>query len=108
MSGEGILPVQDPTREARSRIRRGTVVCPVCDSAATIHGSERVTPLVKTLWCRCTNLMCGMTWRMQLAFEYVVSPSAIARPDLELPPAPVELHRHTGEVGLQSQTGPPN
>ena len=92
MSGEGVIPAQ-PRRGVGNRFRRGTIICPVCNADGRIMGSDHVTPTVKTIWCACTNITCGMTWRMQLAFEYVISPSAIERPDLELPQAPPELQR---------------
>ena len=97
MSGEGVIASQPPVEHRRgvgNRLRRGTVICPVCNADARISGSEHVTALVKTLWCACTNITCGMTWRMQLSFEYVISPSAIEREDIELPQAPADLVRH--------------
>lgn len=95
MSGEGILPSRrNEARHGRAKIKRGTVICPVCEADATIHGSDRVTPLVKTMWCRCTNIDCSMSWRMQLAFEYVISPSGIDH-TLDLPQAPADLQRRT-------------
>ncbi|OJW73043.1 MAG: hypothetical protein BGO57_13280 [Sphingomonadales bacterium 63-6] len=93
MSGEGILPSRRAElRHGRSKIKRGTVICPVCNADATIHGSERVTPLVKTMWCRCSNIDCSMSWRMQLSFEYVISASGIDH-RLDLPLAPADLQR---------------
>jgi hypothetical protein len=103
MSGEGLISSQADweSKEGRRRIPRGTVVCPVCEYEGRIHGGEHVTPLVKTLWCRCTNLLCGMTWRMQLAFVSVVSPSAIDRPGLDLPGSAPLVGR------IEPATGPP-
>ncbi|WP_336979865.1 ogr/Delta-like zinc finger family protein [Altererythrobacter fulvus] len=93
MSGEGVLPSRHAEgRHGRAKIKRGTVICPVCNADATIHGSERVTPLVKTMWCRCSNIDCAMSWRMQLSFEYVISPSGITHA-LDLPLAPADLQR---------------
>ena len=92
MSGEGLLPDRIDTGHGRKRIPRGTVICPVCDHNAQIHGGEHVTKLVKTLWCRCTNLACNMSWRMQLSFEFVISPSGYEH-NLDLPISPQTLQR---------------
>jgi hypothetical protein len=103
MSGEGLISSRSgwESVDGVRRMRRGTVICPVCDYDAQIHGSERVTPLVTTLWCRCTNLLCGMTWRMQIAFEHVISPSGMAHPHLALPGAPAT------PASSADTTGPP-
>ena len=88
MSGEGLVR----SRPSTVRFRQGMNVCPACETTARITGSERVSPLVKTLFCACQNVECGMTWRMQLVFEYVISPSAIAH-ELDLPRSPQRFTR---------------
>ncbi len=96
MAGGDALPAK---QTGHRRFRRGTIICPVCNAGGAIHGSEHVTELVKTLWVHCTNTTCGMTWRMQLSFEFVVSPSAIERPGLSLPQPPPEFRRQIYPAG---------
>lgn len=98
MSGEGVIS-SNPGKRHNTRFRRGMVICPVCYADGRIEGSEHVSDLVKTLWIACSNVTCGQTWRMQLAFEYVISPSAIARADLALPQAPADFKRTTYPSG---------
>lgn len=90
MSGEGAI---DGRRRITTRMRRGTITCPVCNDVAMIRDSDQETPLVKALWCICQNETCGLTWKAQISFVYVLSPSAIERPDLDLPPPPPGLQR---------------
>ncbi|MXO64876.1 ogr/Delta-like zinc finger family protein [Altericroceibacterium endophyticum] len=97
MAGEGALSSRPAGHH--TRLRRGSVICPVCHANGRIEGSEHVTDLVKTLWVHCSNTSCGMTWRMHLSFEFVISPSAIHRPDLNLPGAPSDYPRQTYAPG---------
>lgn len=73
--------------------KRTQIVCPVCNANAIIRTSLTVTPLAKDIYCRCTNDHCGMTWKAQMSFVYVLSPSGIDREDLDLPMAPPEIVR---------------
>lgn len=102
MSGEGIIPSRPkPSGEVvlRKRLPRSTFVCPVCGSEGGIRRHEKVTPLVSTLWVHCLNTDCGMTWRSAIEFVHVISPSAIVRPDIDLPQAPADFPRQTYAQG---------
>lgn len=86
MSGEGVISARRKLHN--TRLKRGSIICPKCNASAGIHGGDHVTPLVKEIYCRCTNVTCGLTWKAQIAFVHVISPSAIAGgPDLPPPPA---------------------
>lgn len=76
-----------------TRFQRGTCICPVCHADGLIRGGERETELVRTLWVHCSNVTCGMTWRVQLSFVHVISPSGIPGGGANLPQAPAHLKR---------------
>ena len=95
-------------RQRGTRFRRGTIVCPVCNANGRISGGEHESELVKTLYVSCSNTDCGMTWRMQLSFQYVVSPSGIAGGDDHLPQAPHDLKRTTFPSGPPPPPTDPN
>ncbi|KPL68071.1 hypothetical protein SZ64_08035 [Erythrobacter sp. SG61-1L] len=99
MSGEGAGFI--PTRGTK-RMRRGTISCPVCSCGGVIHGNDPITPMVKALWVHCENTACGMTWRMDLTFVHVISPSGIAHA-LDLPMAPATMLR----AGLPAEPAEP-
>lgn len=82
-----------------TRMRRGTITCPVCNHDAGIRDSDQETELVKNLWCICLNATCGHTFKMQLSFVYTISPSAIQVPGLNLPQAPAHFVRHIYPAG---------
>ena len=82
-----------------TRMRRGTITCPVCNHDAGIRDSDQETELVKNLWCICLNVDCGHTFKMQLSFVYTISRSSIEVPGLELPQAPPEFVRHIYPAG---------
>lgn len=107
MSGTGTAPAR-PEKQVHTRFRRGTVICPMCQANGRIEGTEHVTPLVKTLWVACTNVTCGMTWRMQLSFEFVVSPSAIEDPAIDLPLAPTDFRRKIYPPGPPGSAAAPD
>lgn len=71
-----------------TRMRKGFVHCPHCNSPATIRTSEAITPTVKDLYLICLNPDCGHTWKAQLSGVYTLSPSAIPNPEISLPMAP--------------------
>jgi hypothetical protein len=89
-----------------TRMRRGTIICPVCNHDAGIRDSEQETELVKSLNCHCLNVTCGHTFKMQLSFVYTISPSAIDRPDLNLPQAPAHFLRHIYPAGPPGARSP--
>lgn len=82
------------------RIRRGSIICPVCAHDAGIHGTDRVTPRSTTLWCHCTNTDCGLTWRAVVEFVHVCSPSGIDH-DLDLPGPPDGYQRTVAPPPLE-------
>lgn len=105
MSGEGALTNRNTVT---TRMRRGTITCPVCNHDAGIRDSDQETELVKSLWIMCLNVDCGLTWKAQISFTYVISPSAIERPDLHLPPPPPGYVRRTFPSGPPVALPDPN
>lgn len=105
MSGEGVISNRNTVT---TRMRRGTIICPVCNHDAGIRDSDQETELVKNLWCICLNVGCGHTFKMQLSFTYTISPSSIARPDLVLPQAPAEFIRRIYPAGPPPPVPDPN
>lgn len=91
-----------------TRLRRSTLVCPVCNSDARIRDSEQVSPLVKDIWVMCNNADCGLTWKAQIAFVYVLSPSAIDHDHMDLPQPPANLARKTFPCGPPRQPPDPD
>lgn len=106
MSGEGVIPVRNVVMT--KRVRRGTIICPVCRDDAAIRHSEQITDLVKHFLIHCQNTGCGHTWKAQMSFVYTISPSAIERPDLVLPQAPAEYVRHIYPSGPPAPVPDPN
>jgi hypothetical protein len=99
MSGEGVIQGRN---YGTTRMRRGTMTCPICNHDAIIRDSEQVTNLTKTLWCMCLNVDCAMTWKSQIGFIYVISPSGIEGHGMELPMAPPEYLRRVLPPGKPS------
>jgi hypothetical protein len=91
-----------------TRMRRGTITCPVCNDVAGIRDSDQETALVKALWCACTNVDCGLTFKAQISFVYMLSPSAIERPDLNLPGPPPGYARRVYAAGPPGLPPDPN
>lgn len=95
MSGEGVLPNRNTLS---TRLRRGTITCPVCNHVAAIRDSHQETETVRSLWVACLNVDCGMTWKGQISLTYVLSPSAIEH-KLDLPPPPPGYVRQIVPIG---------
>lgn len=105
MSGEGVIPNRVSITR---RFKRGTICCPQCNSDALIRDSDQETELTKALWIMCGNVDCGMTWKAQISFVYVLSPSAIPRADLVLPKAPEGYQRRVYAAGPATAGPDPN
>lgn len=105
MSGEGVIQNRN---SVTTRMRRGTIICPVCNHDAGIRDSDQETELVKSLWIMCLNVDCGLTWKAQISFVYTISPSAIERPDLVLPPPPPGYVRRIFPSGPPAAAPDPN
>ena len=69
--------------------------CPVCNGAARVRGSMRVTPTITDYWVQCMNVDCGLTWKSQMQIVYSLSPSAIENADVSIPEAPQGIARKT-------------
>lgn len=104
MSGEGALHHRHGLTMTK-RLRRGFVTCPVCHADAAIYNSDPVTDMVKDIYVACSNVTCGLTWKMQLAFVYQLSPSGIDH-ELDLPKAPPEFVRHIYPAGPPGSAAP--
>lgn len=105
MSGEGLLSNRNTVT---TRMRRGTITCPICNHDAGIRDSDQETELVKSLWIMCLNVDCGLTWKAQISFVYVISPSAIERDDVILPPPPPGYVRRIFPAGPPTPRPDPN
>jgi hypothetical protein len=66
------LPAKKPSA------KRPVVHCPVCNERAHCRTSEEVTPTMRLLYYRCSNLMCSMSWRATLELLNIISPSGIS------------------------------
>ena len=104
MSGEGVIPNRNLVT---TRMRRGTIVCPICNHDGGIRDSDKETELVTSLWIMCLNVDCGMTWKAQISFVYTLSPSAIDS-DLVLPQAPAGYARRIYPAGPPAAPPDPN
>ena len=63
-------------------------ICPICNDRARVRDGDDVTPLVREYYFQCLNVDCGATWKSQMAILYLLSPSAIHNPDVNIPSAP--------------------
>lgn len=54
------------------------VACPACGMRANVRSSDEISPTYRRLYMACSNFHCGMTFVCSLAFEHVLSPSAIS------------------------------
>lgn len=77
------------------RQRHSMIPCPHCHAPTLVRSSELVTPTSKDLYCLCLNPDCGATWKAQLSIVYMLSPSAMPRPGIDIPMAPASLTRKT-------------
>ncbi|MCH1994275.1 ogr/Delta-like zinc finger family protein [Achromobacter xylosoxidans] len=62
--------------------------CPHCDTWATVRHSVELSPTVRALYFQCRALFCGHTWKSHLEMVCTVTPSAVARPSINLPISP--------------------
>jgi len=69
--------------------------CPICHDRARIRHSIRVTPTVIDYYVQCMNVDCGATWKAQMNIVYMLSPSAIDNPEIDIPMAPENVPRKT-------------
>ncbi|HEY9092054.1 ogr/Delta-like zinc finger family protein [Parasphingorhabdus sp.] len=70
-------------------------ICPICHDRARVRSSTMVTPTVRDLHIQCMNVDCGATWKSQMQVVYLLSPSAIENPDIDIPMAPAGVPRKT-------------
>lgn len=62
------------------------VVCPHCESVATIQSTRRISTLTKEYHCRCAgNIECGHTFVCRMEIAYTVRPSGTPNPRIQLP-----------------------
>lgn len=59
--------------------------CPHCQSSIRVRNSVAQHPLLRAMYLQCTNLACGATFRGQMEFTHVLSPSACPNPAVDLP-----------------------
>lgn len=57
--------------------RAPAVNCPACNAKASSRSSQEISPTLRQLYYRCTNIECGMTWVASLVFEHALSPSGV-------------------------------
>lgn len=79
---------------------RAFVLCPHCQAAAIIRGSERVTLTIKNLRLKCSNEDCGFSWLAQISPVHAICPSQIENPEVHIPPCPPQYQRkHYRDAG---------
>jgi hypothetical protein len=62
--------------------------CPHCRAPSAVRSSEELSPLLRLLYFRCRNDMCGHVFIAHLEAVRTVSPSAIPNPEIQLPLSP--------------------
>ncbi|WP_157368956.1 ogr/Delta-like zinc finger family protein [Algicola sagamiensis] len=55
---------------------RARIHCNECDSKATVTSTNKISKLVTHLYCQCTNVYCGHTFRLSQSFDHTISPPA--------------------------------
>jgi hypothetical protein len=63
------------------------IVCPHCQSKATIRSSLKKHDLLKVLYLQCSNPQCSWSGRASLEITHQLSASAVPNPDIQLPKA---------------------
>jgi len=53
------------------------MICPECLAIAMIRKTNRKHPQLADVYCSCTNVECGHTFVMTVAFSHTLSPSAL-------------------------------
>jgi len=59
--------------------------CPNCGHSIRVRNSVAEHPLLRAMYLQCTNLACGATFRGQMEFTHILSPSACPNPAIDLP-----------------------
>lgn len=77
------------------------ISCPHCGAGAFVRSSEQVTAMVRDVYLQCANHDCGFSWKAQLSFVHSLSPSAMARPGLNLPGPPADYIRRYFPAGAR-------
>jgi hypothetical protein len=90
-------PEDEAPKPRRSRMfsRLGLLRCPVCKSATIVFSSELIEDLFREYYIDCRNAICGLRFKGSLTLDYVVRPSSITVPGLNLPtriPTPSEVN----------------
>ncbi|MGE4430902.1 MAG: ogr/Delta-like zinc finger family protein [Sphingobium sp.] len=67
--------------------------CPACGAKALCRSSLEISPTYRSLYYRCENLACSMTFSASLAFEKIISPSGVSA---EFRPAIIKAKRAPG------------
>ena len=76
---------------------RAFLLCPHCATPMIIRDSERITETVKHLYVHCTNVDCAFTAKWGVSPIHEISPSQMARPDIDIPPCPHDYVRRAAE-----------
>lgn len=63
-------------------MRVSRVICTACNSNAVIKKTVRKHRELSDLYCSCTNIECGHTFKMHLSFASTISPSAISQEEM--------------------------
>ncbi|TSJ58798.1 ogr/Delta-like zinc finger family protein [Atlantibacter subterranea] len=53
------------------------MTCPACLADAKIRKTNRKHPQLADVYCSCSNVECGHTFVMNVAFSHTISPSAL-------------------------------
>lgn len=76
-----------------TRMRRGTITCPVCNGPLIIDWSREVTGTTKEIYTVCGNADCASAYKYMISLVYMLSPSGLPHEHLQLPQAPAGYQR---------------
>lgn len=83
------MPGEEAVFLFRPNSGRARMRCPHCNCAATCRTSRQITPTYRELYYECTNLFCGCTFHSSESIDYILVPSAIPDPSIDIPVRPM-------------------
>lgn len=97
--GARFVLMEERYRELFGAIAKGErgmkMVCPHCLSLAPIRTSRPLSRMVKEVYCQCSNVACGHTFKAMVEITMTISPSAFPDPAVA---AQIELaHQDAGD-----------
>ncbi|WP_395024599.1 ogr/Delta-like zinc finger family protein [Comamonas odontotermitis] len=68
-----------------NRASRFFIRCPHCEAQAKVRTSKQETRTMRSLICRCTNVLCNFTFVASFEAIQTISPSAMPHAEVNLP-----------------------